>query len=52
MNLMKDEAKTLVNEVLDGLKNGVSDESVEVVFAPPFPFLDGVASQLPRPSLL
>ena len=46
MNLSKEEGKTLVEEVLDGLQNGVADDSVEVIFAPPFPFLDGVAGQL------
>lgn len=44
MNLTKEEGNSLVAEVLDGLKNGVADNSVEVVFAPPFPFLDGAAS--------
>lgn len=46
MNLSKEEGKSLVDEVLDGLNNGIADDSVEVIFAPPFPFLDLVARQL------
>lgn len=44
MNLTKEEGNSLVAEVLDGLKNGVANDAVEVVFAPPFPFLDGTSS--------